>query len=265
MNGLGTGRPLAGRGIAVTRPRGQAQALAALIEAAGGKPIVFPLIEIAEAEDQAALAALIDRLGEFDLAVFISPSAVDKALDMIRARRKLPASLALAAVGAGTARALQRLGAGTVIVPPERFDSEALLDLPQLRDVAGKRVVIFRGEGGRELLGDTLRARGASVEYAQCYRRLRPEAGAGVLLDTLARGGLHAITLTSSEGARNLLDMTDAKDRKALRRVPVFASHPRIADAARELGFESVHVTGTGDEGLLRGLVEHFSDVNRKS
>ena len=82
---------------------------------------------------------------------------------------------------------MRRYGATEVIVPSERFDSEALLALPELETVAGKRIAIFRGEEGRELLGDTLRARGASVEYVACYRRVQPPADIRPLLDLWTR------------------------------------------------------------------------------
>ena len=164
---------LAGRRVVVTRPAGHAAHLAALIRAAGGEPVLFPVLEILDAEDLQPLLALVERLDTFDLALFVSANAVDKALALVLARRAWPAALRVATVGRGSARALERHGFAAVIAPSERFDSEALLDLPELKDVAGKRVVIFRGEGGRELLGDTLAARGATVEYAECYRRGR--------------------------------------------------------------------------------------------
>jgi uroporphyrinogen-III synthase len=90
------------------------------------------------------------------------------------------------AVGPGTARALQAHGLDSIITPDGQ-DSEALLALPQLADVAGKRVVIVRGVGGRALLADTLRARGAQVDFMECYRRMRPRADAGAAAGALAR------------------------------------------------------------------------------
>ena len=140
---------LAGRRVVVTRPGGQAGHLAALIRAAGGEPVLFPALEILDAEDLQPVLALVDRLDAFDLAIFISANAVNKALDLVQVRRAWPAGLRVATVGRSSARALQRRGFAAVIAPGERFDSEALLDLPELKDVQGKRVVIFRGDGGR--------------------------------------------------------------------------------------------------------------------
>ncbi len=195
---------LAGRRVVVTRPAAQAAHLAALIRAAGGEPVLFPALEILDAADLRPVLALIERLDAFDLAVFISANAVEKALALVEGRRAWPARLRVATVGRGSERELQRHGFAAVIAPSARFDSEGLLDLPELKQLEGKRVVIFRGEGGRELLGETLVARGAAVEYAECYRRGRPHADAAPLLALCARRGLAAFTVTSSEGLANL-------------------------------------------------------------
>lgn len=251
--------PLAGRGIAVTRPLDQADGLAALIRQAGGVPIVCPALEIRDIADLAPLAAVVDRLDSFDLAVFISPTAVHKAMNLIRARRALPARLRVAAVGKGSARELARVGVADVLAPPGRADSEALLALPELADMAGRRVVIFRGEGGRELLGDTLVARGALIEYAECYRRARPAGHADAMLRAWARNELAAVTVTSSEGLHNLYDMVGKLGQQWLRRTPLFVSHPRIAEAARALGLAEVVLAEGGDEGLVRGMAEWFA------
>ena len=251
-------KPLAGRGIVITRPAHQAARLAELIRAAGGAPILFPVIEIVEVDDLRPLLALIDRLDEFDLAIFISPNAVNKAVNLIKARRALPPRLKLAAIGRGSVRELKHFGL-TGVIAPARFDSEALLELPELKNVAGQRIVIFRGEGGREVLGDTLTARGATLEYAECYRRGRPQVDVAPLLKAWARNELHAIIVTSSEGLRNLFELAGGPDRPWLGKTPLFVPHPRIEQTARELGFAAVVLTAQGDEGLLQGLVSWFA------
>ena len=256
-----SGSGLSGKGIVVTRPREQARNLAALIASQGGQPIVFPTMEIEDLPDLRPVLALIERLRDFDLAIFISPNAVRKAVNLVRARlgqAKWPESLRVAAVGRGSRRELERLGFGDVIAPEAHADSEALLALPELNDVAGKRVVIFRGEGGRELLGDSLVARGASVEYAECYRRARPSADAGPLLAAWARGGVQAVTVSSSEGLANFYEMLGGLGRHWMRSTPLFVPHPRIADDAKHRGLGEVIVTGPGDAEMLAGLVAYF-------
>lgn len=250
---------LAGRGIVVTRPARQAAALADMIRAAGGRPILFPVLEIQEAADVGALDALIDRLDEFDLAIFISPNAVSKAMNLVTARRELPANLKVAAIGRGSMKALGQFGVIDVIAPEARFDSEALLELQPLKDVAGKRVVIFRGDGGRELLGDTLLARGARIEYVECYRRGKPGLDTAPLMRAWARDELHAIVVTSSEGLRNLFDMVGPLGRTWLKKTPLVVPHPRIAETARKLGLTNIVLTEAGDEGIVAGLCGLFA------
>jgi uroporphyrinogen-III synthase len=247
--------PLAGLGILVTRPARQAAHLAELIRLAGGNPILFPVLEIVELPDLQPLNALIDRLDQFDLAIFISPNAVHKALNLIRARRELPQSLKIAAIGQGSRKALQQFGVADVIAPTQSFDSEALLALPELQHVAGLRIVIFRGDGGRELLGDTLMARGAQLEYAECYRRQKPQADSDALRYLWARDELHAVTVTSAESLRNLYELAGKLCQQWLKKTPLFVPHERIAQAARELGLQQVFVTEAGDEGLVAGLL----------
>lgn len=252
---------LAGTHILVTRPPHQAGELAEKIRAAGGEPYLFPVLEIQDISDPRPLLELIERLEEFYLAIFVSPNAVNKAMSVICAKRVLPPDLKIATVGQGTARTLQRFGVSGVIVPAARFDSEALLDMAELNPikVAGKRVIIFRGDSGRELLGDTLTKRGAFVEYAECYRRIRPKAEIAPLLAAWVRGEMNAVTVTSSEGLRNLWEMVGDAGRTWLENTPLFVSHERIAGVAQELGFNRVIVTAAGDDGLVAGLQDYFS------
>ena len=251
-------RPLTGINILVTRPAHQAGDLAARIRAAGGTPILFPVLEILDTEDQRPLLDLLARLDEFDLAIFISPNAVNKTMSLIRAKRTLPPKLKVAAVGQGTTRELRNFGVDEVIAPTWRFDSEALLDMDDLQQVKGKRVVVFRGDSGRELLGDELLKRGAVLEYAECYRRVKPNTDTASLLSAWANNEMNAITITSSEGLRNLFDMVGESGQVWLKKTPLFVSHERIVHAASKLGLTQVILTAAGEEGLLQGLSNYF-------
>lgn len=249
---------LAGRGIVVTRPQQQSAALAAMITAAGGRAFQFPVIEIRDTDKTAELDAAIDRLDDYHIAIFISPNAAERALNRIVARRRWPQALAVAAVGPGGAAVLAAQGIAGVTVPAKRFDSEGLLGTPLLQSVAGRRVVIFRGNGGREFLAEALRERGAAVDVVECYRRERPQADAAPLLAAWSRGEVDAVTVTSSEGLRNLFEMIGAAGEVLLRATPVFVPHPRIAAVAREMGCAEVITGDAGDRGLFAALQAHF-------
>lgn len=251
------GGELAGLTVMVTRPAHQASHLVQLLEQSGATPFLFPVLEILEPEDSAPLLALIDRLDEFDLAVFISPNAVSKAMNLLNARRGLPAGLQLATVGKRSAIELRNhIGREPDLFPKQKFDSEALLALPGMQDMSGKRVVIFRGDGGREYLGDTLEARGASVEYANAYRRGRPQADVGRLQRQWARGGIDVITVTSGDGLRNLFDMVGKLAQHWLRRTQLVVMHERLIPIARELGckLEPIAAREASDEALVEAI-----------
>lgn len=213
--------------------------------------MLFPLQEIAPLQDTKTLREQISRLAQFDTAIFVSPNAVKYGIAAIRAGGEIPPALKVATVGQGSAQALRELGITDVIAPVERFDSEGLLAMPALQHVAGRKVMILRGDGGRELLGDTLKARGATVEYAACYRRSKPRQDAAMLLAAAP----DAISVTSSEALANLWQMLDSGARQALRNTPLFAPHARIAGQAREQGWQQVELTASGDDGLLSALL----------
>lgn len=244
--------PLAGLNIVVTRPRDQAVQLAQRIREAGGSTFLFPLLDISAVQDARVLNEQISRLYQFDLAIFISPNAAQYGIGAIRAAESIPPNLKIATVGQGSAKALRAMGVTDVIAPGERFDSEGLLALPELQHIAGWQVMIFRGDGGRELLGDTLRERGATVEYAACYQRSKPQQDAGVLLEAAP----DAISVTSSEALGYLWQMLDQPAQSALRNTPLFVPHPRIAELAGQQGWLQVRLCGSGDDGLLAALAE---------
>ena len=255
---------LAGRGVVITRPAGQSDNLARLVREAGGEPMAYPAIVIEDIDDTKPLDAQIDRLDDFDLAIFVSPSAVERAMARILPRRTFPQALRCAAIGAGGAGALERHGVMQVVKPTPndgRADSEALLATPFLSDVQNKRVLIFRGEGGRELLSDMLRARGALVEYAVCYRRGKPAFDPAPLLADLCAGRVHAVIATSSEGLRNFHAYLGEIGAARMRNTSLLVSHPRIAKAAYALGLTRVIESASGDSALTAALVRHFCDA----
>lgn len=251
-------QPFSGLKIVVTRPREQSENLAQRIIQLGGQAILFPLLEIHPAADTTELNRQLARLQEFNLAIFISPNAVRYGMDAILTlsdAAQILSTLKIAAIGPGSVQALREYGVHEVIAPPTnfdqaKFDSETLLAQPELQAVAGWKVLIFRGDGGRALLGDTLKLRGATVQYATCYRRSKPQFNVNILLATRP----DAITVTSSEALGYLFEILDEQTKKIILSIPLFAPHERIAQAARQLGWQAVTTTQGGDDGLLQGL-----------
>ncbi len=249
-------QPLAGRTVLITRPAHQTAALAQKVAAAGGTAFVFPALGIEPVAADRLVEALA-YLATADIVIFVSPNAVQFGMAVIRACDGLPDALQIFAVGPGTARALAEQGVDGVITPDGQ-DSEALLALPSLQAVAGRRVMIVRGIGGRALMADTLRARGAEVQFMECYQRTCPATDPAPLLARWQTGGIDAVTIASAETLRNLAMLLGEAGAPLLAATPLFAPHEKIAEAARRFGIAHVIATGGGDAGLLDGLVNWF-------
>ena len=244
---------LPGTGIILTRPVGQALAMAHLIEAAGGRTILFPALEIFEHDPAPETRT---TLNDADIAIFISANAVEFGLRYVKNR--LPKSLRLAAIGTATALALDQKGYYDIIVPDSGADSDALLESNALQAVSGKRIVIFRGVGGRETLRSVLCQRGAKVAYIECYTRRPPEVSTRQVGDLLQRNDIAAIHVLSRETLENFCRMMGAEGMTLLRHKALFVPHPAILEGARILGFDDVIVTGFGDDGLIAALEQRF-------
>ncbi|MBC8007316.1 MAG: uroporphyrinogen-III synthase [Prolixibacteraceae bacterium] len=249
---------LAGSAIMVTRPAEQSERLARLIRDAGGEPIMFPALRI-EPLTEAAMAAVLDHLTQFDLVVFVSPTAVRVAMPHILKTGALPTHAKVAAVGPGTAAELKKSGARDIISPKSGFDSEALIGELSAMPLGGTRVLIVRGRGGREFLAQNLRSRGATVEYLECYRRVKPDGDMRELLARFGHDGLKACIATSSNIVENLFEMAGEVGRSWLCSIPFFVPHPRVAVAAFSVGAQIVFVAGYGDEAVVVGLETWFA------
>jgi uroporphyrinogen-III synthase len=242
---------LTGIGVAITRPVDQAKKLTALITEAGGTPILFPLIEITQLSDYSQFETVISDIDSYDWAIFISSNAVQNGMPRLL-QQGIPPTLKFAAIGPVTSKELQSFGVTNVLSPKDRFDSESLFALPEMTNVAGKKVMIFRGVGGRDVLAETLKARGAQVIFAECYQRINPQADCDLLSNLYSEKKLHAIVVTSSEAMRHLLDL--AGDVDWLHNVTLFVNHARIAEFPTQKGFKVKVADALGDEAMLKTL-----------
>jgi len=248
--------------VVITRPRQQAEPLARAVAALGRTPHVLPLLDISPLSDDTALRAALADLTRYALVAFVSPNAVDAAFAHVAA---WPPEVDLAVVGEGSRAALARHGIDApryrihVPLDPARSDSEHLLQALDTAALAGRRVLVVRGETGREVLPDALRAAGVAVDTVAAYRRSVPAlspALAASLRGLLA--GPNDWIITSSEALRGLVDLVAGLDGGAnvanLQQQHLIVPHARIAETASALGFGTVTLTGSGDERLLAAL-----------
>jgi uroporphyrinogen-III synthase len=223
--------------ILVTRPAGQATRLCGLLEAVGHECIQLPAIEILEVSDSYRLEAVTDALEEYDLAIFVSVNAVKIGVEFILNRRDWPENTRIATVGASSAEALLQYGLSVDLLPEHQFNSEALLALDELQDMSAQRVAIFRGNGGREVLRETLLERGADVDYVEVYQRKCPDVDTRHMQALLQPGYLDCITITSNEALQNLVAMAGSEGQPLLLKIPLVVMGARQATLARQLGF----------------------------
>ena len=247
-------RRLEGLGVVITRPRSAGDVLARALEREGARAFVFPALQIEASEPTPPQREALARLADFALAIFISANAVERALALVRAAGPWPQGTRVAAIGEATAAALRNSGFRAVISPKERHDSEALLALPELRSVKGERIIVFRGEGGREHLREVLEARGAHVEYVECYRRTRPRADPAPLLAAWARGEVHAVSALSAETLENFLAMAGEAALPHVAHCTLVVPHGAIAAHPDARRFARVLVAAPGAEGLVAAL-----------
>ncbi len=241
----------------VTRPARQAEGITRKIEQHAGRVIRFPVIEILPPKDRHRLQSVLRRLPRFDWLVFISANAAAMGLRAVEAAHHTQPRAKVATIGGSTARELQARGWRVDVTAKPPFTSEALLREPALRRVRRQRILIFRGEGGRELLCQTLVERGAQVEYAECYRRTPAPSDPELLRSAWSRGRDDvAIMLTSVEGLNNLIQIVGPGDADCLYRTPVVAAGERVASAAREQGWRATVITAddAGDDAMLASL-----------
>ena len=218
--------------------------------------MAVPLIEIVPVADVAPLVAVWTSLSNDRLVVFVSANA---ALCFFAARppgAPWPASTLAAAPGPGTAEALRAAGlAESSIVAPAadaaQFDSESLWQRLREHDWRGARVVVVRGEIGRDWLGEQLAAAGADVRSLAAYRRAVPTlaSDAATTVEAAATRSEAWLWLFSSSEAVGNLETLAGKGRWARSRC--IATHPRIAARARLAGFAEVHEAGPGFDAVL--------------
>lgn len=230
---------LRGVGILVTRPAHQSETLCQAVVAAGGFVVALPTIEIVAIADVGKRPPWLDHLANCDIAIFISANAVRFGVDAVESSGPWPKQIRIGAIGKSTAEALRRRGLEVHILPRSEWNSEGLLKESELSDVANKRIVIFRGAGGRELIAETLRQRGAKIEYAEAYRRAVPSYSLRERVSAQEKNKINVVVATSNEGLVNLVTLAGEEDRAWLLSRGLVVVSDRGAELARQLGFET--------------------------
>jgi uroporphyrinogen-III synthase len=239
----------------LTRPAHQTGPLQQALVDGGFQVLVFPTIQIASPPASPQLEQLSDEIAQFDIVLFVSRNAVDYALQVVP-REKWPSTLRLGVIGKGTSQALQNHNFEVSINPGGSFNSEGLLEAPELQHMDGLRVLVLRGQEGRNLLGDTLRQRGAQIEYREVYRRVLPEYPAGYFADLTRDHFPDIAVFTSAEGLRNCFQLIAPDAAERLRDIPWLLISDRMRETAVDLGHNAsiVIASRASDEGIQKAL-----------
>lgn len=252
--------------VIVTRPLAQARPWVQALQAAGVPAQALPLIDIEPPRDGAAVAEAWCQLEGSALAMFVSANAVDHffalrpstpfgaAGQTLAAASPWPPGLLAGSTGPGTSQRLRAAGVpeACIVEPPPggALESESLWRVLQGRDWAGRRVLVVRGEDGRDWLGDRLREAGARVDFVAAYRRCMPQPdaiGRALLAAAQADPAGHCWVFSSSEAVGHLGTLTAGADWTS---ATALAAHPRIAQAARAAGFGDVRLVGAGPQAV---------------
>jgi len=224
--------PLKDKWIVVTRPKDQAKNLKHKLESAGANVILFPLQEITPPDNLALIKKQLLRLDDYDLAIFISANAVKYTFEYINIDEL--SSLKIAAIGKKTRHSLDNHGITVNYYPDGISNSEALLSMPDMLEFTkGKKVVILRGNGGRELIRDTLLERAKTVDYIEVYKREFPHTDLTLLNEYHHRNELDIILISSGQSLTNLFHFS--ANNTWLKKVSLLLGSHRIKQQASEL------------------------------
>ncbi len=244
----------------ITRPAHQAGAITKKLKSAGANSFLFPTLEITAVELSTKDKQTLQKINQFNIIIFISPNAVEYGLNFILANATLANNIQLATIGQASATALKnKLGKQPDIVPTNNFNSEGLLATTEMKNVANKRILIIRGNGGREHLKESLQKRGAHVEYLTSYQRIKPATNTLDLTQYLQNNQIAAIVITSAASLKNLVEMAPAIVAEKLLHVPLVLINNRLKTIAKDAGFnnELFIAKQATDDSIIEKLKEH--------
>ena len=251
---------LSGLTVLITRPSNQVDSLRRAIESDGAKVLSLPLIEINALNDAQAIQDLKDKvlqLDSYQSLIFVSNNAVSFGGEVINNYwPQFPLGVDVIAVGPTTAEAASERLACEVIQPCSGMTSEDILRLPQLQELSEKKIGIVRGQGGRELLADTLRERGAIVDYLEAYSRASVDYTSADFCNRLCEASVNVLTVSSGESLDRLTHLL-AHNRKKLQQLSLLVPSQRVGRQAEKAGYQHVHnASGADPLSFVRALGE---------
>lgn len=247
---------LTGLNILVTRPAHQSQQLKTMLQQAGANPLLFPTIDIIESKQCLDSALVQKKLKTYDIALFVSQNAVEYAFKHIN-KIDFSKHIKFGVIGKGSLARLQQLGLSEQAIPAGTYNSEGLLASELLQHVNAKKVIIFRGQAGRNLLGDTLQTRGAQVDYCEVYQRSTPKMDDS-RYHSVFSNNIDCAIFTSSDGLLQGFELFTTEDANRLLNTPWLLISERMKKTAYNLGHNSDLIIAhqASDEGMISALLD---------
>lgn len=243
--------------ILVTRPSPAGEQLVARLRTLGRVAYHSPLIEFAPGNELSRLPAMLSSLNPQDMIFVLSQYAVNYADRALRQQAQhWPDIVSYYAIGRTTGLLMHRATSLPIVYPQDGETSETLLQLPALQAIKGRNALILRGNGGRELLADTLRERGVNVSYCECYRRSPLHYDGSEQSSSWQRAGVNTLVVTSGEMLQQLYTLVPDYYRTTwLLGCTLIVVSERLATLARQLGWQSIRVADNADnDALIRAL-----------
>ena len=244
--------------ILVTRPELQAESLCNLIEEQGWHCVRFPTLKI-EAVNDTTIQHQLETIYQYDWLIFISANAVNFAVKANDGKIDTFEETSIAVIGSATGNVLQSFGMTVALAPESNFNSDGLLETKQMKQVQNKSCLIVRGKGGREFLANSLRERGAKVDYLEVYSRIMPESDNLIVIEMVQQQTLDVVTITSGDALKNLLLMLGNELHEKLFSVPLVVISNRIKKIAENIGFKRIIVTERpADRAIIKAICDEF-------
>lgn len=238
--------------VLITRPAPAGQALVEMLRQQNIGAYYTPLISFAPGNELNRLADELAQLDDGDLLFAVSKNAVEYANRQLALQHtSWPENIRYFAIGKTTAQVLEQVSHRPVIYPQGREISEHLIKLSELQNVSGKKVLILRGNGGRELLAESLRSRGATVTFCECYQR-QPVAYDGIAIcEEWQKNQVNTLLITSNEMLYQLYHLVPENQRLWLTECRLVVVSERIAECASQMGWREIHIADNADNAAL--------------
>ena len=252
--------------ILVTRPVHQSEALCRLIEEQGWQAIRFPVMDIKARELSTRDDLHIQHIGQYQYLFFVSANAVNFVLPVFNGKIEDLQKISCIAVGKATFKALANHGIGCALVPAKGFNSESILAMPELQVLVDQSCLIVRGEGGRELLAQTLRERGAKVDYLEVYTRVKPCLDTREVETYLLNKSLAAVVIYSGDALHNLVKILAKQEIITnLLNVPLVVISARVQAIAKNIGFKKIIVADQASDAAMINALLNGEECGRSN